>query len=108
MINKEKVKHIACLVKLSLTLKEEEKFQKELSSILDYIEQLKEVDTTNVAPASQFLGEVFDSKEQVLTRKDEIEKQDIEVVNKLLELAPETKQRSFKVKPIFSQNKKAE
>ena len=48
MISKEEVKHIAKLARLGLSEKETEKFQKELSSILDYIEKLKEVDVSGV------------------------------------------------------------
>jgi len=52
MISKKQVKHIAKLAKISLKEKEIEKFQKELSKILDYIEKLKEVDIENVEPMS--------------------------------------------------------
>ncbi len=105
MISKEKIKHIAQLAKLYLTSEEEEKLQKEISSILDYIEQLSQVDTTNVEPASQFLSEIFDSQESVLTREDKIKRQDTDVVDNLFKMAPETKGKSFKVKPIFGENR---
>ena len=48
MIKKEEVHHVAQLARLGLTEKEIEKMQKDLSSILDYIEKLKEVDISNV------------------------------------------------------------
>ena len=44
-LTKQQVEHIASLARLELTDQEKEKFTKELSSILDYFEQLKEVDT---------------------------------------------------------------
>ncbi len=68
MISKEEVKHIAKLARLGLTGKEIEKFQKELSSILDYVEKLKEVDVSRVEPTSHPL-----KKENVM-RKDEVSK----------------------------------
>jgi len=52
MISKEEVQHIAKLARLGLTEKEIKKFQKELSSILDYIEKLKEVDVSSIEPTS--------------------------------------------------------
>ena len=55
-LTKEEVKHVAVLANLKLTPKEIEKFQKQLSSILDYVEQLKELDTKKVEPTSQVTG----------------------------------------------------
>ena len=52
MITKKEVEHIAKLARLGLADKEIEKYRKELSSILDYIERLKEVDIKNVEPTS--------------------------------------------------------
>ncbi len=53
MLTIDEVKHIAKLAKLNLTDDEVKMFQKQLSSILDYVKQLDEVDTDNVAPTFQ-------------------------------------------------------
>ena len=53
MITREEVQHIAKLARLGLTEQEVEKYQKELSAILGYIEKLKEVDVSKVEPTSQ-------------------------------------------------------
>ena len=50
MITEKEVEHIAGLARLKLNAHEKEKFQKELSLILDYIAQLKEVVVENVLP----------------------------------------------------------
>ncbi len=50
------VRHIAKLARLTIRDDEVEKFAKELSAILDYIEKLKEVNTTGVEPMSQITG----------------------------------------------------
>ncbi|MBF8250095.1 MAG: glutamyl-tRNA amidotransferase [Candidatus Levybacteria bacterium] len=50
------VKHVAKLANLPLKPGEEEKFEKQLSEILTYVEKLKEVDTENVDPTSQVTG----------------------------------------------------
>ena len=51
-ISKEQVKHIAGLARLKLTPRETEKYSRELTVILDYIDQLKVVDTQGVDVAS--------------------------------------------------------
>jgi aspartyl-tRNA(Asn)/glutamyl-tRNA(Gln) amidotransferase subunit C len=50
------IRHIAKLARLHIDEAEVEKYVKELTSILTYIEKLKEVDTTNVEPTAQVTG----------------------------------------------------
>ncbi len=50
------VPHIAKLANLILKSGEDEKFEKQLSGILSYVEKLKEVDTKNVETTSQVTG----------------------------------------------------
>ncbi len=47
------VKHIAKLANLPLSQVEEKKFEKQLASILEYVEQLNSVDTKGVEITSQ-------------------------------------------------------
>lgn len=94
MLSKKEVQHIAKLARLGLTEKETKKFQKELSSILDYIEKLKEVDVSKAEPTSHTI------KIEDVMREDESLKFKVES-SKLLELAPETKDCYLKVKSIF-------
>lgn len=93
MISKKEVKHIASLARLGLTEKELQKYQKELSKILDYIEKLKEVDVRGVEPMSH------SSLLQNIVRKDVAEQSKVE---ELMELVPETKNDYIKVKPILN------
>jgi aspartyl-tRNA(Asn)/glutamyl-tRNA(Gln) amidotransferase subunit C len=64
------VKHTAQLANLPLTSKELSKFQKQLSSVVDYIDELKQVDTTDIEPTSQTTGleNVFREDEIDITR----------------------------------------
>lgn len=55
-LTKADVLHVAKLAKLKLTEKEVEKFLSQLSSIVDYISELSEVDTKGVEPTSQTTG----------------------------------------------------
>ena len=50
------VRHIGKLARLRLTEQEVEKFAPELSSILQYIDKLAEVNTDDVEPTSQVTG----------------------------------------------------
>lgn len=50
------IKHTAELAKLKLSESELEKFEKELNSILEYMEILNEVDTKGVEETSQVTG----------------------------------------------------
>jgi aspartyl-tRNA(Asn)/glutamyl-tRNA(Gln) amidotransferase subunit C len=54
-ISKEEIEHIASLARLSLTEEEKELFGSQLSSILDYMAKLSELDTRNVEPTSHVL-----------------------------------------------------
>ena len=56
MIKKEEVQHIAKLARLGLSSQEIEKYRKELSSILDFVEKLKRVDVTEVEATSHPLS----------------------------------------------------
>lgn len=50
MIKKEGVEHIAHLAKLELTEEQKELYSKQLSNVMDYVEQLSKVDTKGVKP----------------------------------------------------------
>jgi aspartyl-tRNA(Asn)/glutamyl-tRNA(Gln) amidotransferase subunit C len=52
----EEVEHIAKLSKLTLTDDEKELYAKQLSSVLEYVDQLSEVDTAGVEPLANVTG----------------------------------------------------
>jgi len=60
------IKYIAHLARLSLTAEEEQKLSAQLSSVLSYIEKLKEVDVSGVEPTAHAFPLVN------VTRPDEI------------------------------------
>jgi len=94
MISKEEVKHIAKLARIELTQEEVERFQKDLSSVLDYFKMLKEVKTDKVEPTfhpSELKGNV--------AREDRVNSENIE----LIKAFPEKKERYLRVKSVFKQ-----
>ena len=89
----EQVKHIAWLARLALSEEEVEKFSLQLSNILENFEILKEVDTTNVPPATHVvpLKNVF--------RKDEVAESYPQA--DILYNAPKQAEKCFKVQAIL-------
>ena len=49
-ISREQVDHVALLARIELSEQERETFTEQLSAILEYIEQLNELDTASVEP----------------------------------------------------------
>jgi aspartyl-tRNA(Asn)/glutamyl-tRNA(Gln) amidotransferase subunit C len=65
-INQDDVARIAELARLSLTAEERQLFARQLAGILEYAEQLRQVDTAGVTPTSHPLALTADM------RKDEV------------------------------------
>ena len=55
-LTKDDVKHIAKLCRLTIREEDLERFAKELSEILSYIEMLSEVDTSDIEPMENVTG----------------------------------------------------
>lgn len=95
MITKEQVEHIAKLARLGLTDKEKEKFQKELSAILDFVEKLEEIDTSKVEPMTGGTSLVN------VIREDEIKPKIKDQRVKILKNVPKRERDFIKVKAVF-------
>lgn len=93
MLSKKEVEHIAGLARIGLDEKEIEKYAKDLSSILDWIEQLKEVDIEGVEPMAHITGI------ENVTRNDKVA--DFENKKAIIRLFPEEKDNYDKVKSIL-------
>jgi aspartyl-tRNA(Asn)/glutamyl-tRNA(Gln) amidotransferase subunit C len=94
-LTKKEVEHIALLARLGLTEAEKEKFATQLSSILEYVEQFKEVDTDGVEPTAQVTGL------QNVMREDAVEPLGEEVMKDLVRSAPEHEDNLVKAKAVF-------
>lgn len=55
-LTKDKVKKVAKLANLPLSSEEEEKYSEQLSAILEYVDQLNQVDTLGVEPTFNVTG----------------------------------------------------
>jgi len=99
MLTDKEVKHIAGLARIKINEKEEKGLKKDLSSILEYIDKLNEVDTEKVEPLYQTTG-LIDS-----FRTDEPRgefKMDENLNEKLVGQAPHKEGRFVKVKAVLS------
>ncbi|MCW6037653.1 Asp-tRNA(Asn)/Glu-tRNA(Gln) amidotransferase subunit GatC [Spirulina subsalsa FACHB-351] len=94
MLDREQVHKVAHLARLDLTPEEETAFTQQLSSILDYFEQLEELDTENVHPTTRAI-EISN-----VTRPDTL--RTMEDREKMLQEAPEQEGDFFRVPQILS------
>lgn len=94
-LSKEEIQHIAKLARLELTDAELEKYGGQLSAVLNYIDQLKEVDVKGVEPTAQVTGMTN------VLREDEIRDWDKDEIEAALKDAPEREERFIKVKRVI-------
>jgi len=96
MITQEQIKHIARLARIALDQDEEKQLSDDLGKILDYIEQLKQVDVSNVNPSYHCL-----EQENVLREDIAIDSNSRE---KIISQFPNSQAGFNKVKSIFENN----
>ena len=94
-LSKTQIEHIAKLARLELTEDELKKYGGQLSAVLDYINQLSEVETEGVEPTAQVTGL------QNIFREDEIKEWDKKEVKEALADAPELEDNQVKVRRII-------
>ena len=87
------VEHIAALARLKLTEPEKARYREQLSSILDHVARLRELDTTNIPPTSSVLPP------QIVLRQDEV-RPGLSVTD-LLSNAPDVEGDQFRVPPVL-------
>ena len=88
-LSREHVLKLAALSRLKLTDEEIDRFQEELSAILDYVERLQAVDVSGLKPTYQVSG-----LENVM-RPDKVKRQ-VATPDKLLKAVPHVQERYIK------------
>jgi aspartyl-tRNA(Asn)/glutamyl-tRNA(Gln) amidotransferase subunit C len=87
------VDHIAKLARLSLSAEEKSRYREQLSSILDYVAMLQEVDTSAISAASGVQPDEcplrIDTPSTPMSTSE------------LLKNAPATTKNQFRVPPVF-------
>ena len=96
MISREQVQHIAKLARIELKDQEVEKFQKDLSEILEYFTVLQGVDVSQVEPMTHSIALENVSREDVARLKNPA------LLQRLVNMFPAARDGFLKVKAIFS------
>ena len=87
------VQHIADLARLQLSSEEIQLFQQQLSEILEYVDQLREVGTSDIPPTARI------SQAKGVLRPDEV-KAGL-TTDELMRNAPQSDGDQFRVPPVF-------
>jgi len=93
VISEEEVRHIASLARIGLSEEEVGKFSKDLSLVLDWIDELKKVDVENVEPTAHITGVENETREDNFS--------DFNNKNGIIKLFPEEKNGYDKVKSVL-------
>ncbi len=92
-LSQDEVNHIAELARLELTAEEKERYQQQLSAILEYAGRLQQLDTTGISPTASVLPP------HSVLRVDEA-KPGLST-DAALRNAPEVEQNQFRVPPVL-------
>lgn len=93
IISDETIEYVGILAKLELSAEEKEQAKSDMGRMLDYIDKLGELDTTDVEPMSHVFPVENVFREDVVTNGDERER--------LLSNAPQEKDGMFVVPKTF-------
>ena len=92
-IDKDKIKHVSKLARISVDESKIEDLTRDLSSIFKFIEQLNELNTDKVEPLSSILNEPLRSREDKIN--------DGKIRDKILENSPKKNEEFFVVPKVI-------
>ena len=92
-IDKDKIKHISKLARISIDSNKSDSLAKDLTSIFKFIEQLNELNTDKVEPLSSILNTPLRSREDQIN--------DGKIRDKILENSPKKNEEFFVVKKLI-------
>ena len=93
-ITDETIDYVGILAKLELSDEEKEQAKKDMTSMLEYVGKLNELDTEGVEPLSHTFSVHNVFREDIVTNKDAREN--------MLKNAPEQKDGAYKVPKTFN------
>lgn len=96
-ITEDQIVHLSELANLNISKNEVKKFQKQLSSIIDYVSELSQVDTQDVEPTSQTTNLTNIKREDVIDQRDSL------TTEEALSGTENTHNGYFKVPAIFEE-----
>ncbi len=89
----EEVEHIALLARLDLSMEEKQRYQQQLSDILEHVAQLQKLDTRDISPISNLLPPR--SRLRTDVAREGLSRE------RALENAPDLEADQFKVPPVL-------
>ena len=89
----EEVEYIAMLARLDLSQEEKQRYQQQLSDILDHVAQLQKLDTHDISPTSSHLPPRARLRADI--PKDGLSQE------RALENAPDLEEDQFRVPPVL-------
>ena len=92
-IDKDTVKHIAKLARISLDEKKINSLSKDLSSIMEFIEKLNELNTDKISPLTSIIND------SLRTREDEVK--DGKIRDQILKNSPDKNEEFFVVPKVI-------
>ena len=92
-LDKEKIKHVAKLARISVNDAKVDSLTKDLNSIFKFIEQLNELNTDKVEPLSSILNTPLRSREDKIN--------DGKIRDKILENSPKKNEEFFVVPKVI-------
>jgi aspartyl-tRNA(Asn)/glutamyl-tRNA(Gln) amidotransferase subunit C len=95
LINKEKLKHLAELAKIDLSEEELEKFLEDLNNILNYVDEIKDLNL------DQFEPMVGGAVQKLELREDEVEIENDETKTLIIDQFPDKKENYLKISKII-------
>ncbi|MCS7227941.1 MAG: Asp-tRNA(Asn)/Glu-tRNA(Gln) amidotransferase subunit GatC [Endomicrobia bacterium] len=98
-ITKQEVKHIAYLARLALSEEELELYSQQLEVILEYMDKLQEVDTTQISPLTNII-KMYKNLNIKPNYRDDIP-EDSRCQQELLNNAPQLVGNFFKVEKVI-------
>ncbi len=72
-INKDTIKKISKLARISVTNEETDRLEKDLNSIIKFVEQLKELNTDKITPIASVSDQVLTMNKDVIKKINEKE-----------------------------------
>ena len=104
-VTEKDVAYVADLANLELTGQERQRLLKDLNSILDYIDHLNELDTTNVPPMAQIAGNFGSAGQSSSEKSALVGREDVPVPSlrhsEAMRNAPVTDGEFFKVPKVI-------
>ena len=94
-LTKQEIEHVAKLARLELSEEEINKYGEQLSGVLSYIDQLREVDTSGIEPTAQVTGL------QNSWREDVVDDWNDESRQAAINLAPDVEDGQLKVRRVL-------